>query len=161
VTAVSIHRPALRLPKLLREPGGLALADALKLAAQYLDAASPGYLKVLAEGLTHVEALAATVSDVYDQPTLTALYNRSCNLIGVASVCGQPLIDDALYSLCDLLEHLRVRQMSDAEAVMVHVRALHLLIQHPGAAGLSGAQAILDGLHRVSDRYASEAMGSQ
>lgn len=161
MTAVSIRRPALRLPKLLREPGGLALADALKLAAQNLDAASAGYLKVLAEGLTKVEALAATVTDVYDQPTLTKLYDCSSELIGVASVCGQPSIDDALYSLCDLLEHFRARQMSDAEAIRVHVRALHLLIQHPGTAGLSGAQAILDGLHRVSNRYAAEAAGPQ
>lgn len=157
MTAVSIHRPALRLPKLLREPGGLALADALKLAARNLEAASPAYLEALAEGLTEVERLAAAVSDLYDPAVITQLYDRSSNLIGVASVCGQPSIDDALYSLCDLLEHLRTRQISDVEAIMVHVRALRLLIQHPGAAGLAGAQAILAGLHRVSDRYAAEA----
>lgn len=160
MTAVSIHRPVLKLPKLLREPGGLALADALKLAAQNLGAASAGYMAALTEGLTEIEMLAATVTDIHHPPTLTKLYDYSCKLIGVASVCGQPSIDDALYSLCDLLEHFRARQMSDAEAIRVHVRALHLLIQHPGAAGLTGAQAILDGLHRVSGRYAAEATGS-
>jgi hypothetical protein len=88
------------------------------------------------------------------------LYDRSGRLIGVASACARPSIDSALLSLCDLLDHLRARQAWDAEPVMVHVNALKLLAATPELEGGPGAQSILDGLCRVSERYAAEQPSS-
>jgi hypothetical protein len=155
VSVVSILRPILRLPKLLREPGGVPLVEAVAQARSNLDAASAGYLRELEGGLGEITAEAAKMS-AFDDASLTAIYQRAGNLIGIASVCGRKSIDDALLSLCDLLDHLRTRETLDSEAINVHLGALRLLLQNPQLEGQAGAQTILDGLHRVSQRFTLE-----
>ena len=153
MSAVSIKRPVLNLPKLLREPGGLPLVEAVASARQNLDAASAGYLADLAKGVAEIAALAAGKTAGYDAAAYGAMYQRAGALIGVASVCGRPSIDDALVSFCDLLDQLRVRETGDTEAIQVHVNALRLLLLSPQLEGQAAATAVLDGLHRVSRRY--------
>jgi hypothetical protein len=64
-------------------------------------------------------------------------------------------VDIALTSFCDLLDHLKSSRRYDREAIGVHVRAWRLLMSTdlPQA----GREAILEGLQRVSERYAGAA----
>jgi hypothetical protein len=86
---------------------------------------------------------------------VTGLYSLAVKGIGAGDVCGAPAVDIALTSFCDLLDHLRTLKRYDHEAVGVHVRAWRLLM----SADLpkAGAEQILDGLLKVSARYAAEA----
>jgi len=66
-----------------------------------------------------------------------------------------PPVDIALTSFCDLLDHLRTLKRYDHDAVGVHVRAWRLLMS--AELPKAGAEAILEGLLKVSRRYAGEA----
>jgi len=155
MSVVSLRIPKIRLPKLLRRPGGPPLAEALEQAAQNLRGASPAYLADLAAILEALQAAAAHLPTVYDGDRLAELYQLASGPIGVASVCGQAPFDAALISLCDLLDHLKIQQAWDREAIEVHVRALHMLLLGQVRADSPGAEAVLDGLRQVSQRYAA------
>lgn len=95
MSSVKIHVPPNKLGKLLRVPGGMAVADAVQKAGAGL------------EGLK-----------------------------------------------ADLLDYLKGQQRWDPNAVLVHLRAFRLLLHTEGAKDTAGAQAILEGLKKVSQRYA-------
>jgi hypothetical protein len=160
MSVVSIKRPVINLPKQLRVPGGIPLVEAVTAAEQNLKAAGALYMAVVTGGINEIVAFAATASAAYDEALQAPMYDRARNLIGVASVCGLPSTDEALCSLCDLLDQMKQRQVWDRDAVAVHVNALRLLVAHPGLEGKDGAAAILDGLHQVSRKYKSEDDGT-
>jgi hypothetical protein len=161
MSVVTVLRPVVKLAKLLREPGGLALADALVAAQSNLEAASGGYLDAVAEGVIDIARLSEQHStNVFSDQVFASIYSRASNLIGAASVCGRGSIDDALTSLCEMLDCFQSRGIWDAEAVGVHVNALRLLLQGGVAEGSGGAAAILDGLRQVSRRYQAEPVAS-
>ena len=57
-------------------------------------------------------------------------------------------------SLADLTDYLRTRTTWDANAVAVHLRAFRLLLHTEAGKDANGTKAILEGLRRVSQRYA-------
>mgnify|MGYP001551916409 CR=1 FL=1 len=79
--------------------------------------------------------------------------------VGAGSVCGAPAVDQALTSLCDLLDHLRTQRLFDREAIGVNVRAWRLLssLDLPNEA----CEPILLGLRKVSARYAEPPPAAQ
>jgi hypothetical protein len=161
VSVVTVLRPVVRLAKLLRDPGGVALADALVAAQSNLEAASSGYLLAVGEGVADIGRMADRhTSNMFDDEVFTGLYGRASDLIGAASVCGRASIDEALTSLCEMLDCFQSRRIWDAEAVGVHVNALRLLLHGGVTEGSEGAAAVLDGLRRVSKRYQLEAVAS-
>jgi hypothetical protein len=158
VSVVTVLRPLVRLAKLLREPGGLALADALAAAQKNLEAASGDYLYAVGEGVADIARLAERhTSNAFDEAVFSGVYARASNLIGAASVCGRASIDEALTSLCEMLDCFQSREIWDAEAVGVHVNALRLLLYGGVSEDSDGAATVLDGLRRVSKRYQLEA----
>lgn len=155
MSAVRFFVPENRLGKLLRLPGGAPVADAVSAAEAGLTQLEGPAREELAAALTAVEACAGQRPARFDPAGVEELYGLAQGAIGLASLCRRPAVDEALRSLCDLLDHLERSERWDAEAVHVHVRALRLLSQTEAGT----AEAVLDGLLRVSGRYAGAAGG--
>lgn len=155
MTSVRFVFPKPRLNELLRSPGGLPVAEALERAQANLETIKPTCTAELMALLELCEAAYWNLKDEYDEPAVTELYSLAVKGIGAGEVCGLPPVDVALTSFCDLLDHLRTLKRYDHDAVGVHVRAWRLLMTSdlPEA----GARQILDGLLKVSGRYAAEA----
>jgi len=155
MTSVRFVFPKPRLNELLRTPGGLPVAEALERAQANLEAIKPTCTAELLALLELCEAAYWALKSDYDEPAVTELYSLAAKGIGAGEVCGAPAVDVALTSFCDLLDHLRTLKRYDHDAVGVHVRAWRLLMtaELPKA----GAEQVLDGLFKVSRRYAAEA----
>lgn len=154
MTSVRFVFPKPRLNELLRTPGGLPVAEAIEQARRNLEAIQPSCTAELLALLELCEAGVQSLKDEYDDAALTEIYALAVKGIGAGEVCGFRGVDVALTSFCDLLDHLRNLKRFDRDAVGVHVRAWRLLM----TAGLpdAGVQQVLDGLLKVSRRYAAE-----
>jgi|KBSMisStaDraftv2_1062788.scaffolds.fasta_scaffold2133225_1 hypothetical protein len=150
--SIRIVVPKLRLAQLLRMPGGLPVVDAVANAERNLATLRPTCEAELLALLELCEQSFATLGEEFDDAGLEKIYAIAVRGIGGGRICGAPAVDTALISLCDLIDHLRSTARYDRKAVGVHVSSWRLLM----GAGLpeAGAAAVLDGLQRVSLRYA-------
>ena len=150
--SIRIVVPKLRLAQLLRMPGGLPVVDAVANAEANLLTLRPTCEAELLALLELCEQSFATLGEEFDDAGLEKIYAIAVRGIGGGRICGAPAVDTALISLCDLIDHLRSTARYDRKAVGVHVSSWRLLM----GAGLpeAGAAAVLDGLQRVSLRYA-------
>lgn len=155
MSAVKIFTPPVRLAKLLRTPGGLPVAEAVQRAGAGLESLKGDCLAELNKVLETAEACAARAGAGDHAAVAAELYAIVSQPIGVPSVCGLKSVDTALVSLADLLDHLKTAGRWDANAVAVHLRAFRLLLHTEGAADAAGTAAILAGLRKVAERYAS------
>lgn len=159
MTAVRFVFPKPRLAELLRTPGGLPVAEAVERAQANLEAIKPTCNAELMALLELCEAGFSNLGEPFDDAAMSELYAIAVKGIGAGEVCGAPAVDPALTSFCDLVDHLRTLRRHDREAVGVHVRAWRLLMTSdlPQA----GAKQILDGLLKISARYAAEAAAAR
>jgi hypothetical protein len=155
MSSVRFVFPKPRLAELLSMPGGLPVAEAVERAQANLDAIRPTCTAELQALLELCEAGLASLGDGFDDAGVEGLYAIAVKGIGAGEVCGAAPVDIALTSFCDLLDSLRALQRYDREAVAVHIRAWRLLL----TAGLpkTGADQVLEGLLKVSGRYAAQA----
>lgn len=157
MSAVRYFVPENRLAKLLRVPGGAPVADAVAAAEMGLAQLEAPARAELEAALAAIEASQAGSPAQFDAARIEELYGLAQGAIGLASLCHRPAVDDALRSLCDLLDHLGRSERWDVEAVIVHVRSLRLLMGPASTA--EAAEAVLHGLRRVSSRYAGAPGG--
>jgi hypothetical protein len=150
--SVRFIRPENVLGKAMRSTGGIKVGDALAAAAENLKALEAPAIAELQATLAQTETQFAAYGPTYDDAKSDALYLVANQAIGLAALCGMPAVDDAVVSLCDLMDKLKVRRRWDAEAVGVHIYSLRALLNaNPGD---TQVKAILDGLRKVSARYA-------
>lgn len=152
--AVSIHVPEVRLAKLIRTPGGKPVAEAMRDAHKGLEGIQAECLGELSEILKKSEAIVGRSGGVYNAEVTTELYKLISSTIGVPTACGLKPIDTMLVSLADLLDYLHGQTSWEPNAVAVHLRAFRLLLHTEAARDGAGTQAILEGLRRVSQRFA-------
>jgi len=145
--------PKLRLTELLRQAGGLAVADAVANAEQGLQSIRPTCLAELKELLEQAEASLAATGELYDEAGVNDLYRLAVHGIGGGELCKVPDVDAALASLCDLLDAFRTTEVYEREAVAVHLRAWRLLMS-PDAPG-QAPELVVQGLRKVSARFAA------
>nr|QQZ49996.1 hypothetical protein JKL49_25670 [Phenylobacterium glaciei] len=107
--------------------------------------------------LDQAELCANRANGEYDAAVADELYAIASAAIGVPTACGLAPIDTALVSLADLTDYLKTRKTWDANAVAVHLRAFRLLLHTEAGKDSNGTKAILEGLRRVSQRYAKTA----
>jgi len=144
--------PELRLTKLIEEPGGLTVAEALANAAANLESIRPSCLAEITALLERAEAQFAEMGEAPDAAAVAELYGLVVGGIGGGEVSGTPGVDEALKSLSDLIDALRAGGAFDRAAVAVHLQAWRLLtITTPGEAARG---EILSGLRAVVARYA-------
>ena len=147
--------PKNRLTELLREPGGLPVAEALERAQANLETLRPSCREELLALLGVAEAAYENLGTQSDAAGLSELYNLAVRGIGAGAVSGSPGVDEGLTSLCDLLDAMLSRGAYDREAIGVNLQAWRLLMT-PDLPD-EGARAILQGLRKVSARYAGAA----
>lgn len=152
MSSVRFVFPKLKLEQLIHAPGGLAVADALAQAEANLETLKPTCREELLTLLDQAEAVFALPGSEVDDDGLAGLYSIAVRGIGAGAVCGAPDVDDALGSLCDLIDALQSCGRRDREPVGVHLGSWRLLMDpnlpRPGAA------AIIEGLRKVTVRYA-------
>ncbi|HEY2356789.1 MAG TPA: hypothetical protein VGH86_05020 [Phenylobacterium sp.] len=156
MSSVRFVFPKHRLAEILRQPGGLAVAEALDRAQANLEMIKPTCRAELVALLEMAEVGFDRLGEDFDEPGMAELYALAVRGIGVGAVCGAPAVDEGLTSLCDLLDHLRSRGLYDREAIGVNVRAWRLLMTPNLPA--QAATPVLEGLRKVSRRYAEPAV---
>jgi hypothetical protein len=150
--SVRFVRPENVLGKAMRSTGGIKVGEALSAAAENLKELEAPAIAELQTTLVQTEAQFAAFGPTYDGHKIDGLYLLANQAIGLAALCGLPAVDDAVVSLCDLLDKLKARKLWDREAVGVHIFSLRALLNaNPGDAQV---QAILAGLRQVSAKYA-------
>ena len=152
MSSVRFVFPKHRLAELLASPGGLPVVEALERAQANLETIRPTCRAELLALLELAEASYGQLGTTFDDAGMAELYSLAVRGIGAGSVCGAPAVDEALTSLCDLLDHLRTQQLYDRDAIGVNVRAWRLLATMD--LPKEGADAVLQGLRKVSQRYA-------
>lgn len=150
---VRVVFPEHRLKALLRAPGGPPVVEALAACEANLAALKPSCMAELLALLELSEARLAVMGTALDEEGMADLYALAVRGVGAGSVCGAPALDDALVSLCDLLDFLRSQERYDRDAIAVHVRAWRLLATPnlPPPA----IEEILSGLRKVSRKFAA------
>lgn len=153
--AVRFVFPKLKLEQLIRAPGGLPVVEALAAAEANLETLRPTCLAELMDLLVEAETTFARLGPDADPAVLDELYRISVRGIGSGAVCGAPDVDDALGSLCDLVDQALTAGGGACDAIGVHIRSWRLLMDpnlpKPGAA------AILAGLRKLSAHVAAGA----
>lgn len=143
--------PKPRLAKLLQQPGGVPVAEALERAQNNLEDIRPTCMAELQALLELTEARFEAMGEDFDEAGLTELYAIAVRGIGGGEVCGTPGVDAALTSFCDLLDSLRTSGRTDRAAIGVHVQAWRVLLT-PGQP-LDASRVMVEGLRKVSGRY--------
>ena len=142
-----------RLTKMIQEPGGVRVGDALEAAQTNLDSIRDSCLQSIDARLEELEQLhqqtrAGDASELRDE-----IYSRAADIHSVAGVFGLAELGQAAFSLCDLVDRLRSLGRWDQQAVAVHLNALRLFRNpQPGTAA-----AVLEGLQRVTNRLPKPA----
>ncbi|HEY9236565.1 MULTISPECIES: hypothetical protein [Phenylobacterium] len=150
---VKIFTPSVRLAKLLQAPGGLPVTVAVARSGERLEGLKRQCAAELEAALEQAETCAARARNGYDAVVVNELYEIVSRPIGVASVSGLDAVDTVLISLADLVDYLKGQECWDAEAIAVHLAAFRLLLRAP-ASDKAGAEVILAGLRKVTQRYA-------
>jgi hypothetical protein len=158
MSSVRYEFPKFKLTQQLREPGGVAVAEALEAARANLAELSPDCMTELQAATAAALACFQKFPAEFNAEALQSLYAIAARAVGIGAVCGMPSADAAFVSLCNLLDHLTVIKRWDLEAIAVHVQTLQLL-----AAGVRNhlsepaIDQILAGLQKVTRRYWQEA----
>ena len=157
--SVKFEFPKYKLTSQLREPGGLAVADAVDNAQSNLEQLRPECASELqaaaAAALASFQAFPAS----FDAASLHELYAIAARAVGIGAVCGAPAADATFVSLCNLLDHLTVIKRWDLEAIAVHVQTLQLLAARVrDKLDAPAIEQVLAGLEKVTRRYRQEAV---
>jgi hypothetical protein len=147
------HTPKYRLTKMLAEAGGKTVGDAIREAEARVDSLADDCLLSVDGSLGEIDRAFATLARGYDTAALTALYEASNSLVGIAAAAKLVALDRAAYSLCDLADRMGAAGVFDREALAVHVHALHLFRAHEASSGDFDATSVLIGLRRVRDKF--------
>lgn len=148
--SVKYHRPRYELAAQVRKGTGLAVPEAVSRAEANVEAMREDLARDLAAKVETLEPLLEPVVVGSQDPR--AVYDLAEGLIAVAGACGFSDAARAAHSLCELLDRMATREAYDTEPLMVHVRALRLLIQ-PAPLPKEASEQILSGLDKVCGRF--------
>jgi hypothetical protein len=152
MSEVHYYRPKMKLAKMLREPGGKTVAEAVKDANAGLESLSVQCLDEVDAFIGRIEATFAALPADFDAEALHGLYLAANGLIGLPGIVGLSELETAAYSLADLTDRMIAAGRFEREAVRVHVQALRLL-RRPDALGVAGLGEVLAGLAQVRDKF--------
>lgn len=148
--SVKYHRPKYEMAVQLRRGAGIAIPEAVSRAEANLEAMREDLARDLSAKVETLEPLLARL--VASDRDARVIYDIAEGLIAVAGACGFSDAARAAHSLCELLDRMEVRGGYEREPLMVHVRALRLLIQPDPLPGEASEQ-ILVGLDKVCGRF--------
>ena len=143
MTTVRRYTTPNRLARFVNTPDGLTPAEAVARAEANLEELRPPRL----------ERIDAIQAELGGRAPAAHLYRLAGELAGIAGVFGLRALGHAAYSLCELLDRLRLAKAWSAAAVGVHLDGLRLLRSVTGEV-TTDAAAVLAGLDKVVARIA-------
>jgi hypothetical protein len=143
--SATFHQPKYRLRRQLRTAGGMAVVKALRDADANLESLKDAARLEVVARLAHVDASFKNAGGPVDRAAIAVLYDATNSIVGLASVAGWPMLDQAALSLCSVLDGILQAGQGQAEVVSVHVNAMHLLTKIEGLDDV-GAQHVVNGL---------------
>jgi hypothetical protein len=159
MSSVRYEFPKFKLTQQLREPGGLAVAEAVEAAESNLDELRPECADELQAATAAALACFQGFPASFDATSLQQLYAIAARAVGIGAVCGAPAADATFVSLCNLLDHLSVIKRWDLDAIAVHVQTLVLLAARVrDKLDAPAIEQVLAGLEKVTRRYRQEAV---
>ena len=158
MSRVRYEFPKFKLTQQLRQPGGVAVAEAMEAAEANLEELRPDCASELQAATAAALACFQTFPRSFEAAALQRLYAISARAVGLGAVCGAPAADATFVSLCNLLDHLTVIQRWDLEAIAVHVQTLQLLAARlRDDLDAPAIEQVLAGLEKVTRRYSQQA----
>ena len=138
-----------RLGRLLKEPGGITVGDALRKASENLEGIKEHGLSALDQRLAEIEELRAKAGSKASAQIKDAIYRLANDIHGIAGVFGLHQLGQAAFSLCELIDRQRERGRWTPEAVDVHLAAFRIFRRPDDQVD---GEAVLAGLRRITDR---------
>lgn len=155
MSSVQYIFPKYKLTAQLKEPGGVAVADALAAVEANLAELGPPCLTELQAATAEALAAYRKFPKQYDREALDELYAIAARAVGLGAVCGVPSADTAFASLCDVVDHFGGAERWDLAAIAVHISTLQLFVFADGPKmDTAAAERLLAELKKVSARYA-------
>jgi len=143
-----------RLSKMVREPGGVRMGQALEQAETNLDTIQEQCLEAMDAQIEEMEKLCAEGGRQPPEDTKNQLYDLGNDVLAVAGAFDLKELGQASFSLCELVDRLRSRGKWNQAAVEVHLSAFRLLRQPDPETDRS---SVILGLKGLTDRVASIA----
>jgi hypothetical protein len=143
-----------RLSKVVREPGGLRMGEALDQAGKNLDEIQMECLAVMDGQIDEMERLCADGGRQPDDDTKHQIYDLANDVLAVAGSFKLKELGQAAFCLCELVDRLRTCGKWNQAAVEVHLSAFRLL-RHPDP-GADRSSVVL-GLKGLTERVAAIA----
>ena len=139
-----------RMAGLVNRPGGLTVTEAVTAAEANLATIRVRGLEEIAARLDRMYELGEMLVASPNLALQTELYDTSNFLLGVAGVFGFGGLGEVAFSLCTLLDRLRMSGTWAMASVQIHLHSLRLVY----AGNLQGpdVSAILTALRQVVDR---------
>jgi hypothetical protein len=150
---VITRRPQNRLGKVVWQPGGKTIAQALDDAQANLDELRGASLDLLRVKLEEIQALGQRAETNPKAADVEALYALSGEVLDIAGLFGLPELGQAAFSLCELLDRLKSRKAWNWPAVQVHLQGL-LILADPEKTPPEGRASVVEGLRQVCLRVA-------
>jgi hypothetical protein len=138
-----------RLAKLIQQPGGKRIAEALADARANLDEIADLCLGEIDAAIGAIQG--ASKSPERTPESFDTVYRASNDMLGLAGLFGREDLGRAAHSLCELLDRAGGWERLPPVALKVHVDSLALL-RHPEALSPPQLAEILDGLVKVVQR---------
>ena len=143
-----------RMAKMVREPGGVRLSDALEQAGKNLDSIQMECLAVMDGQIQEMERLCAEGGRQPDDEIKHQIYDLANDVLAVAGSFRLTELGQAAFCLCELVDRLRTSGKWNQAAVEVHLSAFRLLrFPDPGA----DRSSVVLGLKGLTERVASFA----
>ena len=139
-----------RMAGLVNRPGGLTADEAVTAAEANLESLRGRGLEEIATAVERMHAIGDTLKAGSNEAAQTELYTLSNFLVGVAGVFGFAGLGEVAFSLCTLLDRMRISASWSMASVQIHLDSLRLAY----AGKLQGNQmsSIATALKQVVDR---------
>jgi hypothetical protein len=143
-----------RLAKMVKEPGGVRIGQALDQAEQNLETIQVACLEAMDAQIEEMERLCAEGGRQPPEETKNRIYDLGNDVLAVAGAFEFKELGQAAFSLCELVDRLRSCAKWNQAAVEVHLSAFRLLRQHDPD---SDRSSVILGLKGLTDRVAAIA----
>jgi hypothetical protein len=138
------------LEAMIRAPGGVRVADALRQADANLELIREPCLADIDQQLDGMDRLTAEGGEAPGDEIKLAIYRHGNDIHAIAGVFGLAEMSAAAFCLCELVDRLRSRSGWSKPAVEVHLSSLRLL-RHPSD---DNRISVVEGLKRLTEKVA-------
>src|SRR5262245_40133254 len=143
-----------RLAKVMSQPGGVRVGDALAQAAKNLELAKDECLAEMDGQLAEIESLCAQAGRQPEDDVKRRIYDLSNDVVSVAGTFELTELGQAAFCLCELVDRLRGLGRWNQAAVEVHLSACRLL-RRPDTT--TDRSQVIEGLKKLAEQVAAIA----